>query len=172
MNVDWRGFELHPETPPGGMELSELFGSRVEAMRRQLREFATSLGITDMRHNMHMPNTRRALAICEHARGEGKLDGFREITMNAYWREGRDIEDPAVLEELAVKAGLDGKAALQAMDDPRMLAQVDALQSEARQMGVRGIPTFIIGRYAVVGCQPVEVLESALKQAGLATPKK
>lgn len=171
MTVDWRGFELHPETPPGGLPMSAVVPpSRAAGMREYLRQFATRFGIADMETPDHLPNTRRALAIAEYARDQGRVDAFRHTAMDAHWRRGENLEDPDDLGEVAKRAGLDPGAALHAMDDPAYQARVDALRAEAGRMGVTGVPTFFLGDAVVVGCQPLEVLAAAVRRAG-AQPK-
>lgn len=165
--MDWRGFELHPETPPGGIAIARLFGAdRVEPMRAHMRRFAAQFGITDMRHPSHLPNTRRVLAAAELARDRGRLDAFRETAMDAYWRAGEDLEDDAVVRRIAADVGLDPDAAVAAMSDPEHLARVDAIRRESINAGVTGIPTFFIGDQKVVGCQPYETLAAAVERAG------
>ncbi len=167
IDLDWRGFELHPETPPGGIAVARLFGaSRVEGMREYMRRFAESFGIHDMRQPGHLPNTRRALAVAEYARDQGRLTEFRHAAMDAHWRRGLDLENESVLRELARETGLDADAVVAAMDDLRYLDRVDELRQEATRAGVTGIPTFFIGEDVVVGCQPYPVLAAAAERAG------
>ncbi len=194
VELDWRGFELHPETPPGGMDLAQVFGpARARQMREYMRQFAASFGITDMGQPTHMPNTRRALAAAEYARDQGLLTEFRHRAMDAYWREARDLEDPAAIASVASAAGLDGAAAAAAMDASPYLARVDAMRAEATRAGVTGIPTFFFGSVppddvtaplsrdnargasgrsplpipdVVVGCQPYPLLAAAAERAG------
>jgi predicted DsbA family dithiol-disulfide isomerase len=167
ITVDWRGFELHPETPQGGMRLSDLFpGRQAQAMHEHLRQFAAGFGITDMGSPEWLPNTRRALAIAELARDEGKLDAWRVAAMNAHWRLGKNIQDVADLRETATQIGLDPERAARAMDEQRYLDRVDAVRQEAGDMGVTGVPTFVFGDFAVVGCQPYDVLAEAARRAG------
>lgn len=166
MDVDWRGFELHPETPPGGVDLDVLFGRRREAMHAYMRDFAASFGIRDMRQPDRLPNTRRALAVAEYARDHGRVDIFRRLAMNAYWRDGRDLEDPLVLGDIARGSALDAAEAVRATGDEMLLDRVDEIRREASRMGVTGIPTFFFGDAAVVGCQPYEVLAAAARAAG------
>lgn len=165
--MDWRGFELHPETPEGGVDIARLFGpGQVEPMRQHMRRFAAQFGIEDVRQPDRLPNTRRILAAAELARDEGRLDGFREAAMNAYWRDGADLEDESIVRTLARQVGLDPDRAAAAMDDPEYLARVDAVRRESIDAGVTGIPTFFIGDEVVVGCQPYPVLASAVERAG------
>lgn len=165
--MDWRGFELHPETPEGGAELAALFGEgRIEPMREYVHQFAARFGITDLRHPDRISNTRRALAVAELARDRERLDAFRHAAMDAYWRDGLDLEDEAVIRRIAQGVELDPDRAAAAMTDPELLARVDAMRRESIEAGVTGIPTFFIGDEKVVGCQPYEVLEEAVERAG------
>lgn len=165
--MDWRGFELHPDTPVGGVEIGRLFGAeQVESMRRYMDRFAAQFGIRDMRQPAHLPNTRRILAAAELARDEGRLNPFREAAMDAYWRGGKDLEDEMVVRAIARQVGLDPERAVSAMDDPAFLARVDAVRRESINAGVTGIPTFFIGDEQVVGCQPYPVLAAAVEKAG------
>lgn len=165
--VDWCGFELHPGTPRGGMSMSALFpASRLPAMRAHMEKFAAQFGVSGIQQPQHIPNSRRALAIAEWARDRGCLDAFRQSAMVAHWREGRDLEKDDDLRLIVTRVGLDPDEALSAADDPVILARVDQRQVDARQHGVTGIPTFVIGEEEVVGCQPYEVLAAAARRAG------
>jgi len=165
--VDWRGYELHPDTPPGGVELARKFGpERVGPMREHLRRFAAGFGITDMQFRDRSPNTRRALALAEFARDQGQLDAFRALAMDAHWRRGLDLEREADLRALSGEAGLDPDSALAASRDARYLDRVDARRREAFERGVTGIPTFVVGERGIVGCQPYEVLSDFVEACG------
>ena len=164
--VDWRGFELHPETPQGGMPVTALVPrSRRETMRDYLRGFAARFGVNLMETPERLPNTRRALAMAEYARDRGRLEAFRDAAMEGYWRRGENLEDDRDLHAISSRAGLDAEAALRAAADTAYAARVDAIRAEASGKGVTGIPTFFIGEEVVVGCQPYEVLATAARRA-------
>ena len=167
LDLDWRGFELHPETPPGGQRLADRYGERRSAeMAEYLRRFAAAFGVEGLRIPERTPNTRKAMAVAEWARDQGRLHPFRRAAMNAHWREGRDLEDRAVLGGLARSAGLDPERAVAAASDPAYVARVDAMGAEAARAGVAGIPTFFIGDRKVVGCQPYQVVAREAEAAG------
>jgi predicted DsbA family dithiol-disulfide isomerase len=167
VEIDWRGFELHPGTPRGGQPLVEKFGAaRVPAMKEHLRRFAAAFGVEGMRVPDRIPNTRRALALAEWARAEGRLAPLRVAVMAAHWRDGKDIEDPAVLAACAAEAGLDPEAARAAVDDPAWQAKVDAMGADAARAGVTGIPTVFVGSSVVVGCQPWPEIAAAAEAGG------
>jgi predicted DsbA family dithiol-disulfide isomerase len=165
--VDWRGFPLHPRTPKGGMPLSTLFpAARIPAVKEQLRQFAARFGVAGIVHPDRLPNSKRALAMAEFAREQGKLEEFRRAGMDAHWRHENDLESDAHLRRVCESVGLDADAALAASEDPRFRALVDARIDEAHAAGITGVPTFRIGDEVVVGCQPYEVLAAAAQRAG------
>ncbi len=167
LSLDWRAFELHPKTPPGGLPLTALFrGVHVPSLHDRTRHFAAQFGVTGLHPQDRLQNTRRALAIAELARDKGMLEPFRNAAFAAYWRNQKNLEADADLRELASSVGLDPEAALAAADDPAYLARVDEKQDDARAQGVTGIPTFFFDKVRVVGCQPYEALARAAEQAG------
>jgi predicted DsbA family dithiol-disulfide isomerase len=167
VELDWRGFELHPGIPVGGMPLERMFGAdRVRSMRPYLLEFARAQGVVGMVVPDHKPNTRRALAVAEWARDQGRLHEVRGGLMDAYWRRGLDLEDDRVLAGVARAAGLDGDAAVRESGSPAILARVAAMGREAARAGVTGIPTFDVGAERVVGAQPYPVLAAAVGRQG------
>jgi len=168
LTLDWRGFELHPSTPKGGLPLQRLFPGRdLAQMHEGTKRFAARFGVTDFQPPQRLQNSRRALAIAEWARSTGRLEPFRAAAFNAHWRQGKDLESDADLREIAAAAGLEPDEALSAADDPAWLSGVDAKQADARAHGVGGIPTFFIGAQEIVGCQPYEVLAAAAERAGV-----
>ncbi|HEX2880847.1 MAG TPA: DsbA family protein [Polyangiaceae bacterium] len=168
LQLDWCGFELHPGTPPGGRPLSHLFpGVDLDALHAQTQRFAASFGVTGFSPPNRLQNSRRALALAEVAREQGRLEPFRNAAFEAHWRRGEDLEDTATLQRLATMAGLDPDAGLSEADSPGILQRVDARQQEARRRGVTGIPTFVISSQRIVGCQPYSALATAAARAGV-----
>jgi predicted DsbA family dithiol-disulfide isomerase len=140
------------------------------SMGGYMSQFAARFGVEGMKRTTRLPNTRRALAVAEFARDQGRQDEFRSIAMEAHWKEGMNIEDNTVLADLAKASGLDPDKALLAADDPAYQKRIDDLRLEYKRVGVGGIPTFVFGTEKVEGCQPYEVLAAAALRAG-ATPK-
>jgi predicted DsbA family dithiol-disulfide isomerase len=167
VTLDWRGFELHPRTPHGGMPLAQLFpGADLSAMHERTQRFGAQFGVKDFSPPVRIQNSRRALAMAEFARTQDKLEPFRAAAFEAHWRQGKNLEDDNDLRALAIASGLDPEDALGAADDPAYLGRVDDKQALARTDGVSGVPTFVIGHQKIVGCQPYEVLADAARRAG------
>lgn len=167
LTLDWRGFELHPKTPRGGMPLTELFpGAHLPSLHERTRRFGAAFGVSDFDPPDRLVNSRRALAIAELAREQSVLEPYRHAAFDAHWRRRKNLEAEADLRELASSVGLDADAALAAADDPAYLDRVDEKQADARAQGVSGVPTFFFGTVRVVGCQPYEALARAAETAG------
>lgn len=167
LSLDWRGFELHPRTPRGGMPLTNLFpGADLPSLHDRTRRFGAQFGVTGFDPPDRLQNSRRALAMAEFARNHGVLEAYRRAAFDAHWRRHKDLEADADLRELATAAGLDPDLALAAADDTGYLDSVDEKQADARAQGVSGIPTFFFDRVRVVGCQPYEALARMAEQAG------
>jgi predicted DsbA family dithiol-disulfide isomerase len=165
--LDWRGFELHPGTPKGGLPLTALFpGAHLPSLHDRTRRFGAQFGVTGFDPPDRLENSRRALAVAELARDRNVLEPFRKAAFDGHWRRGKNLELDHTLRELASSAGLDPVEALSAADDPGYLDRVDEKQADARAQGVTGIPTFFFETVRVVGCQPLEALARAAERAG------
>lgn len=148
------------------MDLEKLFPGMMTPERKDLmRQFAARFGVPGMIQPIKLANTRRALAVAEFARDQGHLDEYRRLTMEAYWKEGKDIEDSNVLAAIAGASNLDPEKAVLAAGDPVYLNRVDAGGDEFRKVGVGGIPAFIFGKEIVEGCQSYDVLVAAALRA-------
>ena len=168
LELDWRGFELHPETPAGGMRLDEMFpAEKLRGMAEHMTQFAAHFGIHDFVVRDRIPNTRRALALAEVAREEGRLDEYRQRAMDAHWRDGLNLEDDADLRTIAADAGLSDDAVERSRTDRRYLIRIDDIREEANELGVEGIPTFVIGRYGFSGAQRYESFVALAERAGV-----
>ncbi len=60
----------------------------------------------------------------------------------AYWRDGLDLEDPAVVTRVLDEAGLDGAATVARAGTDAIKAELRAQTDEAVKHGVFGVPTF------------------------------
>ncbi len=76
----------------------------------------------------------------------------------AYFNEGRDIGDPEVLADLADSLSLDGAMIQRLLATEADRDAIRARDTQFREMGISGVPTFIVGgQHAVPGCQPAEL---------------
>jgi len=97
---------------------------------------------------------------------EGDADAVGEALFHAHFAEGRNLADPDVLVEAGASDGLEPARVRDLLSGDEGGAEVRARIAQARAMGVRAVPTFVIdGRVAVQGAQPPQAIADALRQA-------
>ena len=108
-------------------------------------------------------NTRLAHEATEHARALGAANAFHSVVFRQVYADGLDISQWSVLRDAAQEAGLDGQEMQRLVESGKYRAEVEAQVQRAYQIGVSGVPTYVINdRYAVVGAQPYEAFQGAL----------
>ena len=81
---------------------------------------------------------------------------------HAGWAEDRDINDDAVLAEIAGTVGLDGAALVAGTKQDPVKAQLKAATDEAVKLGLFGVPTFMVGDLLFWGQDRLAFVEKAL----------
>ena len=167
VEVEWKAFVLRPDMPPEGMARDTKNPRAVES-RRRLTEMAGEAGL-EIRFKDRMSNSRLALEAAEFARAEDQYDAFHRALFNAYWIERQDIGDREVLLDLAREARLDTAGLERALDEGAYARVVDEAVSNAHQLGISAVPSFVFDdRYLVQGAQPYEVFQHVMEQYVLA----
>ena len=112
------------------------------------------------------PNTFDAHRLIWLAGSEGKGDTVKDALFRAYFFDGADIGDRAVLADLAAACGLDRDRVVAMLEAEEGVEQVRYLEQVAHSMGVSGVPFFIFdGRVAVSGAQAPETFLEAIAKA-------
>lgn len=172
--IRWHPFQLNPDLPSEGISredyLDNKFGGTQAAAQVYERVRAAGL-VVGLPLNIDgielQPNTLAAHALIAFAQaGDANGDDITERLFKAYFVENRLIGDVDVLAEIAEEAGLNGDDALAFITDPDHLAAVVQSEEEARQLGVSGVPFFILNRrIGVSGAQDAATLLAAMQQA-------
>jgi predicted DsbA family dithiol-disulfide isomerase len=115
----------------------------------------------------HTYNSRLAQELGKWADTQPGGEALHDALYRAYFVDARNIGDPEILVELAQSVGLSADEARGVLADRRFKEAVDADWAKSHRYGVTGVPTFVAGRYGVVGAQPYEVLEQLLDKAGV-----
>jgi predicted DsbA family dithiol-disulfide isomerase len=174
VDVVWRSFQLDPNaarTTDGDPidRIAAKYGlSRADAEAAQARVTANAatVGLDFHLDKARTGNTFDAHRLLHHAHELGKQDELKERLMAAYFVEGEAIGDPEVLVRLATDAGLDAQAAHDVLDSGAYSAEVRRDEAEARQIGITGVPFFVIDRaYGISGAQPSELIAATLDKA-------
>lgn len=175
MGVDlfWRPFQLQPHMPAGGLPWREFaeakFGGEEGARGAFARvtSVGASEGITfDFDRVASAPNTVDAHRVILHAARYALQRESTDALFQAYFSEGRDLNDHAQLADIASGAGLDADEVRSMLASGEGATEVRASQERAGGLGISGVPFYVFdGRYAVAGAQPVEVFLRALDAA-------
>jgi len=167
----WVSYELHPETPPAGMLLSERFkGHDLSSFYEQLRARGVEVGVVFGNRTL-LSNSRSALMAAEFAHDLGKYDSFHENIFHAYFTEGLDIGNLDVIAAVAGESGLDEKETRRAVLDGRYKSRLDEARKEGQLLSLTGIPLFIVeNKYKIVGAQPIETFRDILDKIKWKTP--
>jgi len=174
--IEWHPFQLNPDMPAEGMDrrqyLEAKFGGRDNAVRvyGQIADAAEAAGIEiDFGAITRTPNTLDAHRLIHWAGIEGRQTPVVMALFTAYFKDGRDIGDAAVLTDIAGQAGLDAAMIAQLLQGEADRDDIRARDRWARDKGVTGVPTFIVGqRHAVPGAQPPELWAQVIADLGAA----
>jgi len=167
VKVEWVHFPLHPDTPAEGRALDDLFAGRnvdLRAMHVQMKARMAAEGLPYGERTMTY-NSRLAQELGKWADTQPGGEAIHDALFRAYFVEARDISQPAVLLDIAQQVGLSVDGAREVLEMRTFKEAVDADWKLSRQYGVTGVPTFVAGRYGVVGAQPYEALEDLVRKA-------
>ena len=176
--VRWHPFQLNPGMPREGVERRAYrigkFGSweRSLELDDQVGRAAAGEGIAfDSDKMARTPNTFDAHRLVWLAGERGVQDGVVEALFKAYFSDGRDLSDRAILAAVAVEGGLDAGAVDSLLSGDEGRAAVQDAEERGRRLGITGVPFVVIdGEVALSGAQPPEMFRSAIEQARAAQP--
>jgi predicted DsbA family dithiol-disulfide isomerase len=180
--VTWRSFQLDPAAPAEPKEggtyarLASKYGislDEAEAMGNRVTDMAEAAGLGMDFEAVLSVNTFDAHRMIHFARaaegqqGTGQAQNrMVEVLFDSYFTAGENLADRDTLVRLAGEAGLDSESARVALDAGQFEEDVRAELSEAMELGLNGVPAFVIGRSLLVsGAQPPEAILGALQQA-------
>jgi predicted DsbA family dithiol-disulfide isomerase len=168
VTIEWVHFPLHPETPPEGRALADLFAGRSaeqrQAMHAQMKARMDAEGLP-YGERTHTYNSRLSQELGKWADTQPGGEAFHDAMFRAYFVDARDISSTDVLLDVVRQVGLPVEAAREVLEKRTFKDAVDADWKLSRQYGITGVPTFVVGQRGVVGAQPYEVLEQLVKEA-------
>jgi predicted DsbA family dithiol-disulfide isomerase len=172
VEVAFRPFFLDPTIPPEGMDRRDYmvrkFGEeRLKTIHDPLIAAGKEDGVPyDFGKITRTPSSMNAHRLLRWAHLIGSQRTVKEALFTAYWSWGKDISDIEVLKTIAIVNGLNGPEIAEELATDRDKREVLEEAQMAQQIGVTGVPTFIINRkYGVVGAQPAEALAGMIRKA-------
>ncbi|WP_225984835.1 DsbA family oxidoreductase [Noviherbaspirillum aerium] len=165
--ANWHAFELRPDPVPTLDPDGEYLHT---TWNRSVYPMAAERGMA-LRLPPVQPRSRQAFEAVFFAREQGRFDAMHLALFRAFFEDGRDIGRTDVLAALAGDCGLDGDALLEALAQERYTAAVVDDESQARRLGITGVPLTLVraagaplaSAVPVHGAVPVETLRAAVR---------
>jgi predicted DsbA family dithiol-disulfide isomerase len=104
-------------------------------------------------------NSRRAQELSKWAESQGKGDVIHDALFRAYFVDVKNIGKVEPLVEIAQGLGLPADEATDVLLSGKFKDTVDEDWRRCAAYGVNAVPTFLAGKYLMVGAQPYEELE-------------
>jgi predicted DsbA family dithiol-disulfide isomerase len=166
IGIRWIAFPLHPDTPPQGRTLQDLFAGRninipqmLDHMKQVARELGLPFGDREMTYN-----SRLAQELGKWAEQKRKGDAFHDAVFKAYFADGLNIAHVNILSDIAKSVGLDAGEAHDMMAGRIFKEAVDNDWARAYESGVTAVPTFLMNGQTLVGAQQYNALANFLRQ--------
>jgi len=117
-----------------------------------------------MRPPLKTPYTMYALEATEYAKNHGKFEPFHRLMYKAVWEDGKDIGDLAVIQEAAEESGLDWAELKDRLESRQYEKIVMEQYQQAMDMGIEGVPGFVVGNFMFTGAQPYDVFQEVVNR--------
>lgn len=177
-DIRWHPFELNPQMAPEGEDIAahiqRKYGATPEqsaATRGHMKAIAEPLGIDFSGRSKRIWNTFDAHRLLHSARDTGRQTALKLALFEAYFTAGEDVSDREVLLGAVEAAGLDRAEAEAVLASDAEAEAVRALEAKWWEMGISGVPAFIIAEKGLVmGAQEPERLAIALGRMAALSP--
>jgi predicted DsbA family dithiol-disulfide isomerase len=174
IEIEWKSFQLNPDmvtdtTINIDQYLADIKGfslDRAKELNNHVTQMAAEAGLTYNFDRAVVANSFNAHRFSHLAKKHGKGDAAEEQLFKAYFTDGKNIDDIATLIELGTAIDLDATEIKTVLESNTYAADVKHDVAEARQLGISGVPFFVMNRkYGVSGAQAVPVFEETIEKA-------
>ncbi len=173
VEVHWHSFQLDPsiQTRPEistleyFIRVKNVSEEQAREMFNSAQQMAADTGLKMDLDRTVVANSFRAHLLLQLSKKMGLANELEEALFKAHFTEGKNIDDPKVLIEIAETTGLDKEEAEEALSSEDFAYAVKQDEMQAQQIGVRGVPFFVFNnKYAVSGAQPAEAFLEILEK--------
>ncbi len=171
----WRSFELSPELPKKAIEksyyqyLSDTYSvtlDRARAMTHKTVQEAAKVGLVLDYEKLVVANTFDALRMVKLAARIDKATEMEDVLYEAYFTEGKDVSNQAVLLFLGEKVGLSKEEISRMLHSEELVEEVESDISIAEKLNINYVPFYRLnGKHFVEGSIQVEEYIRVLSNA-------
>lgn len=171
--MTYRCYELDPTIGRDVKEniyevLAKKYGmsiAQAKANTQNVIQMAKRAGLDYKMDTLILTNTFDAHRLTMFAKSQGLMKEMTERILHAYFTESKHIGDHETLAQLAAEVGLNREAVEKMLASDEMEDAVRADERTAKQIGVTGVPFFLIDKkYALTGAQPTDVFVQVLEK--------
>lgn len=172
--IEWKSFLLNPgmitDPTKNSLEyLSEVKGWSMDQTKQitaQVVQMAAAEGLDYDMENTVVANAYKAHRLLHFAKTHGLGSQMKERLLQAYFTEGLNIDDTETLVNLASEVGLEKNEVKACLDSDAFLKDVNEDVQEAQQLGIRGVPFFVLDRkFGISGAQQEDVFQQTIAKA-------
>lgn len=172
MEVTHRAFLLEPDGPPrSGISVREaaltdwqMSAAQYDAMRDRTETAGRAEGLEISMDNARIFDSRLVHRLLKLAAATPGIDVHRawDVVFDRHFRRNDDLGDTNVLVDVGAEIGLRRDAVERTLSGGDVAADVDRDVREARRLGVRSVPTVIVGETHLAGSRSVSELTHLL----------
>jgi predicted DsbA family dithiol-disulfide isomerase len=172
VEIVWRSFELDPAAKKDpGIDSYDMLAAKYGVSRAESKQMhdnvtgrAAEAGLTYNMEKVIPASSFDAHRLAHLAAVHGQQDVVMKKLFTAYFTEGKNLSRPETLIEIGTSVGLDEAEIRDMLEGNKYTEEVRNEEREAVQLGIRGVPHFVIERkYAISGAQPPEAILQALE---------
>ncbi|MBV8500439.1 MAG: DsbA family oxidoreductase [Paucibacter sp.] len=178
VELHFQPFELNPGMAPEGEDIDEHLGrkyglppAQLEVNRAALRQRGAAVGfdfVQGARSRIYNTFDAHRLLHWAGLQGANFQRDLKMALFGAYFTEGLDPSDHALLLDRAVFVGLDREAVRAVLESAQYAEEVREAEAYYQAHGIHSVPAVIINdRHLISGGQPPEVFEQALRQLAI-----
>lgn len=172
--ISFKAFELNPNIPQEGMGRLDYFKGnygeqiipQVPAMDQRMAEAGAGEGIKfNFAESMTVNNTFNGHRLIWLAEQYGVQHDIANALFKAYFTEGRNMNDTAVLKEIGIAGGIPAERLEGFFESEEGKKEVREMEAFAQAAGITGVPAFVINdKFLVSGAQPAETFLNVFQQ--------
>ncbi|CAN5393714.1 DsbA family oxidoreductase [soil metagenome] len=173
IEVRWHAFQLDPSAGPEAKPLRGALEAKYgpgtfDSMTGRLVDLGQAEGLDyhfDRALAINTADAHRLIAWSGDLEDDTAQDALVQRLFRGYFTDGENLSDRGALLNAVTEAGLDVDEAAQVLDSDRYVAQITDDQREAGELGITGVPAFVIDqKYLIPGAQDVDRIVAMLEQ--------
>lgn len=174
VEIEWKSFQLDPTLPDVAVDSQAEYlekrkgmsAEQVEGMLQHITQSAKAVGLDYQLDKAIMVNSFKAHRLIQKAKEKNAGDKAEEVFFQAFFIDSKNIADLEVLSQLGKEIGLSQAEIDEALSDDRFAYLVNQDIQEAQNLGVNGVPFFVIDRkYGISGAQPPQAFTQTIEKA-------